>query len=131
MCFACGKGNPDGLKMEFTFEGDEARTSFSFPRKFQGYRDVVHGGLVSTVLDEAMITVLNRLGHLAVTAELCVRFVRPARVGERLDITAKLVDRRGKVFRLEARATGPGGSEVARASSRCFLLGALPERAGV
>jgi uncharacterized protein (TIGR00369 family) len=131
MCFACGKSNPDGLKMEFDLEGEELHSSIAFPGKFQGYTDVVHGGLVSTALDEAMVTLLNRLGHLAVTAELTVRFVRPARVDERLDITAKLVGRRGKVVSLEARATSPDGSEVARASSRCFLLRDLPGKAGL
>lgn len=129
MCFACGKGNPDGLHMEFEFDGEEVRTSLSFPGKFQGYKDVVHGGLVSTALDEAMVTLLNRLGHLALTAELVVRFVRPARVNESLDITARLVEKRGRIFRLEARAAGADGSEVARASSRCFLIGPLPRQA--
>jgi acyl-coenzyme A thioesterase PaaI-like protein len=129
MCFACGKSNPDGLHMEFEFDGTEVRSSISFPPKFQGYRDVVHGGLVSTVLDEAMVTLLNRLGHIAVTAELSVRFVRPARVCERLDVTARLLEKRGKIFLLESRATGPDGAEVARATSRCFRLGPLQEEA--
>ncbi|MBN2565015.1 MAG: PaaI family thioesterase [Candidatus Eisenbacteria bacterium] len=129
MCFACGKHNSDGLGMEFDFTGDEVRTSVVFPKKFQGYRDVVHGGLVSTALDEAMVTLLNKLGYLALTAELTVRFVRPVRVEERLDITARLIEKRGKIFRLEAEAVSPDGSEVARASSRCFILDALPQSA--
>ena len=129
MCFACGKDNPDGLRLEFESVGDEVRTSIEFPRKFQGYSNVVHGGLVSTVLDEAMVTLLNRLGHLALTAELSVRFLRPVEVGERVDVTARLVERRGRVFRLEATAAGPDGSELARAESRCFLVGAADQRA--
>jgi acyl-coenzyme A thioesterase PaaI-like protein len=129
LCFACGKLNPDGLQMEFDFTGDEVRTSVSFPKKFQGYRDIVHGGLVSTALDEAMVTLLNKMGYLAVTAELTVRFVRPVKVSERLEIAARLVEKRGRVFRLEAEAVGSDGSEVARATSRCFLLDALHQSA--
>lgn len=127
MCFACGKDNPDGLKLEFEFDGNEVTTSITFPKKFQGYRDVVHGGLVSTVLDEAMVTLLNRLGHLAVTAELSVRFLRPIAVGERVDVTASLAERRGRLFRVEAKAVSSDGTEVARAGSRCFYMGPIPE----
>ncbi len=126
MCFACGKDNADGLKLEFEHSGDTVRTSIVFPRKFQGYKDVVHGGLVSTVLDEAIVTVLNKQGHLAVTAELTVRFLKPVHVGEKIDVTATLLEKRGKVFRVEAVATGPDGEHVARAESRCFLVGSLP-----
>ena len=128
MCFACGKDNPDGLQLEFESVGDEIRTSVIFPSKFQGYSDVVHGGLVSTVLDETMVTLLNRMGYLALTAELAVRFREPVRVGERIDVTASLIEKRGKIFRLVAIASRPDGTEVATAESRCFQVGLV--RAG-
>lgn len=125
MCFACGKDNPDGLHLEFEYDGDEVRTSFAFPGKFQGYTGVVHGGLVSTLLDEAMVTLLNKMGYLAVTAELKVRFVKPLRVGEKVDVSAKLVQSRGKTFTVLASARASDGTEVARAESRCFLVSSI------
>ncbi len=128
LCFACGKGNPDGLHLEFEPDGDGVRTSVTFPRKFQGYQNVVHGGLVSTVLDETMVTLLNRLGYLALTAELSVRFREPVRVGEKIDVTARLVEKRGKVFRVEARAVRSDGTEVATAGARCFQVGLVEAR---
>jgi acyl-coenzyme A thioesterase PaaI-like protein len=124
-CFACGRDNPDGLHMEFESVGDDVRSRVVFPGKFQGYSDIVHGGLVSTVLDETMVTLLNRMGHLALTAELCVRFREPVRVGEAIDVTASLIERRGKVFRLEARATREDGTVVASAEARCFEVGTI------
>jgi acyl-coenzyme A thioesterase PaaI-like protein len=127
LCFACGKDNPDGLQMEFESVGDDVRTSVTFPGKFQGYQDIVHGGLVSTVLDETMVTLLNRLGYLALTAELSVRFREPVRVGERIDVTASLVEKRGKVFRVKARAERDDGVEVASAEARCFQVGLVQE----
>ncbi len=129
MCFACGKDNPDGLQLEFESVGSDVRTSVTFPSKFQGYSDVVHGGLVSTVLDETMVTLLNRMGYLALTAELSVRFREPVRVGERIDVTASLLEKRGKVFRLVATASRPDGTEVATAESRCFQVGLVREDA--
>jgi uncharacterized protein (TIGR00369 family) len=129
LCFACGKDNPNGLHLEFETVGDDVRTSVTFPSKFQGYSGVVHGGLVSTVLDEAMVTLLNRRGYLALTAELSVRFREPVHVGERIDVTASLVEKRGKIFRLVAIATRPDGTEVATAESRCFRVGLVQEGA--
>jgi len=127
LCFACGKDNPDGLQLQFESVGDGVRTSVTFPHKFQGYHEIVHGGLVSTVLDEAMVTLLNRLGYLALTAELSVRFREPVRVGERIDVTACLVEKRGKIFKVEARAVRTDGTEVATAESRCFQVGLAQE----
>jgi acyl-coenzyme A thioesterase PaaI-like protein len=127
LCFACGKDNPDGLHMEFESVGDAVRSRVSFPRKFQGYSDVVHGGLVSTVLDETMVTLLNRMGYLALTAELSVRFREPVRVGEDVDVMASLIEKRGKVFRLRAEATREDGTVLATAEARCFQVGTLEE----
>ena len=126
MCFACGKDNQDGLQLEFEYIDGEVRTSLAFPEKFQGYADVVHGGLVSTVLDEAMATLVNRMGFIAVTAELSVRFLKPLCVGQDVNITARLLERRGKLFSLEASARTPNGVETARATAKCFLLGKAP-----
>jgi len=131
MCFACGTRNPDGLHLEFAFEDGEVTTSIAFPKKYQGYRNVVHGGLISTVLDEAMVTLLNKMGLLAVTAELKVRFLRPARVGETIRVTASLLERRGRHSRVTARAVGADGSEIAHGESRCVSFGAYdPEDGG-
>ena len=129
LCFACGKGNPDGLHLEFEAVGSDVRTSVTFPRKFQGYSGIVHGGLVSTVLDETMVTLLNRMGYLALTAELSVRFREPVHVGERIDVTASLIEKRGKIFRLAAIAVRPDGTKVATAESRCFQVGLVRENA--
>jgi acyl-CoA thioesterase FadM len=74
-----------------------------------------------------MVTLLNRMGYLAVTAELSVRFREPVRVGERIDVTASLIEKRGKIFRLVATASRPDGTEVATAESRCLQVGLAQE----
>lgn len=129
MCFACGTKNSQGLGLRFRFDGREVTAEITFKRAFQGYRDVVHGGLISTVLDEAMVTLLNKMGELAVTAELAVRFVAPARIGEPVRVTARLVEKRGRIRRLEASAAGADGAEIARARGTCVRLGRLPTAA--
>jgi hypothetical protein len=109
MCFCCGSRNPDGLGLEFSFDGREVRTSVSFPKKFQGYRDIVHGGLLSTVLDEVMVTLLIKMGHLAATAEP-------------IEVRAWLLENRGRVFRVAAAAARADGTEIARAESTCVAV---------
>ena len=125
MCFACGRRNPDGLHLEFESNDDGVATSIVFQKRYQGYRDVVHGGLVSTILDEAMVTLLNRRGILAVTAELTVRFLAPVPVGERVDVSARLTDHRGKLYGVAAAATLEDGTVAATGVSRCVAVGTL------
>ena len=122
MCFCCGSRNPDGLGLQFEFDGREVRTTVAFAKKFQGYRDIVHGGLLSTVLDEVMVTLLIKMGKLAATAELTVRFLRPLRVGEPVELRAWLLESRGRVFRVAAAAALKDGTEVARAESTCVAV---------
>ncbi len=128
MCFACSKRNPDGLHLEFTETSDGLSTTIAFDERFQGYRDIVHGGLVSTVLDEAMVTLLNRTGVLALTAELTIRFLAPVRVGEPITFTARLVESRRNVYRVEAVATR-NGETVARSEARFMAVGTVATRA--
>lgn len=126
MCFACGRRNTQGLGLRFRFDGREAAADIAFKQAFQGYRGVVHGGLISTVLDEAMVTLLNRMGELALTAEITVRFVAPARIDEPLRVTSRLIQRRGRIRRLEARVTRQDGAEIARAQGTFFRVGPVP-----
>ncbi len=123
MCFCCGKLNKQGLKLEFDTTDSVTTTSLSFPSHFQGYRDIVHGGLISTVLDEAMVTLVNEMGYLAVTAELKVRFLKPLRVETPVRITARLLDKRRNVFKLEAKAELEDGTPIARAESTFLSMG--------
>ncbi len=127
MCFACGKKNADGLHLEFDYTGEHIRTTLAFAQKFQGYGSIVHGGLISTVLDETMVTLLNRMGHLAVTAELSVRFLSPLSIGQAVTVTARLVEARGRTFRVAATAVLPDGTRIATSEARCVSMGSLPD----
>ena len=54
MCFVCGPKNPVGLKVSFNWDGKVARAEFTPNRSHQGWSGVVHGGIISCLLDEAM-----------------------------------------------------------------------------
>ena len=82
MCFCCGPKNPIGLKLEFetTAEG-RMRTIWTPRKEHQGFKDIVHGGLVATVLDEVMVRLLYLRGISAVTAGMETKWIEPVRWG--------------------------------------------------
>lgn len=116
MCFVCGKKNLDGLQLDFELVGDaEVRTSFVPIQKFQGFQDIVHGGIISTILDEVMVNGAWLRGMRAVTAKLDVRLRRPAKVGERLYFVGRILRDGDKTVDTESRATTVEGVVVAEA----------------
>ena len=53
-CFACGKENRYGLKMGFESNGEKLRSGIIVPEHLRGWENLVRGGIISTILDEAM-----------------------------------------------------------------------------
>lgn len=88
LCFACGSKNPIGLKLSFTLKEGRALGIFTPTQEHQGYRGMMHGGLVATLLDEAMAHYLKMQGILGVTGRLSLRFRRPVPLEIPLTITA-------------------------------------------
>jgi acyl-coenzyme A thioesterase PaaI-like protein len=116
-CFVCGLHNAGGLKLDFETDGRIVRARFIPRPEHVGFKQTVHVGLVSTVLDEAMVWAIGvQTKRFAYCAELTVRFVLPARPGEELLVVAELTaDRRGKLF--EAKAELRNQQEAALASA--------------
>jgi uncharacterized protein (TIGR00369 family) len=118
-CAVCGdrRVNDASLGLRFVPDSSGGVTgSFRPGRPQQGYDGLAHGGLLCTLLDAAMTHCLFAQGVRALTAELTVRFVTPARLGEDLAITGRLVTQRRRTSRLEATIV-QAGRLVARASA--------------
>jgi|Deesub1362A_J573_1020465.scaffolds.fasta_scaffold00361_13 uncharacterized protein (TIGR00369 family) len=103
-CFVCGKRNPIGLGLDFSFDGETIKTEFVPRKEHQGYMDIVHGGIISTLLDEAMVKLAIAMKMPAVTAHIEVRLRRPARVGERIKVSAEVLKKTGRVIQAYAKA---------------------------
>ncbi len=121
MCFCCGTRNPIGLKLEFEMLPDgRMRTYWTPRREHQGFKDIVHGGLVGTLMDEVMIQLLYALGIRAVTAELYTRFIRPVRAGKRYRFESRLVLDKGRVVTAEAEGfDDESGERVTSGTAKC------------
>lgn len=118
MCFACSPINPIGLKLVFADEEDACVTRFVPGPEHQGWTGRVHGGIVTTLLDEAMAQFLYRRQETAVTAELTVRFRLPVPVERELLVEARQTGARGRLLMLEAKARLVDGTVVATARGK-------------
>ncbi|AEG16768.1 phenylacetic acid degradation-related protein [Desulfofundulus kuznetsovii DSM 6115] len=122
MCFACSPKNPIGLHLEFSLEGDVCRATFTAGEEHQGWDGLLHGGLIATLLDEAMAQWLWRRGVAAMTAEMLTRFSRPVPVGVPVTVEAWKVGGKGRLWELSARIILPGGRVAARATAKFLTI---------
>ena len=120
-CFACGAENPVGLHLDFQFAGDKFVTKKILPREYQSYTGLVHGGIVTTMLDEAMGGMLFHRGEKAFTARLDVRYRHPTPVGEELTITGWEEGRRGHFVKMKATVALADGTVTAEGSAQMAL----------
>jgi len=121
-CFACGKENPIGLRLEFREVEESYMTTFTPRPEHQGYDGIMHGGLVSTLLDEVMARYIYAKGYNAVTARLDVRFKKPTPIGELLTVTAKIAGKRGNMYEVVGEITLPDGTITAQGKATVAVL---------
>ena len=128
-CFGCGKDNPIGLKLEFTWDGEVARAKFIPGKFYQGWEGLVHGGILYTLLDEAMGYLVYYLGLNCVTAESNTRFRKTALVNEPILISATITKRTKRLVETKATLTSPDGSVVAEGTALMYVANEKPARA--
>ncbi len=81
-CAVCSPKNKRGLGVEFTLsEGGCVEATFDCDKVFEGYSDLLHGGVIASLLDGAMTNCMFAHGCIAVTAELNIRFRNPVVIG--------------------------------------------------
>ncbi len=117
MCFVCGKRNQDGLQLDFELVGEDGiRTEFTPQKRFQGWKDILHGGIIATILDEVMVNVAYLRKIMAVTVKLEIRLRKPVAVGERLIFRGQILKQGAKTLDVKAWAEQENGAVVAEAT---------------
>ncbi len=112
-CFACGKYNPHGLQLDIKIEGKKSYFEFTPKKQHQGYQDFLHGGIMSTLLDEAVGNLVWRLGLGAVTAKIEVNLRKPVKIGEKLFVTGEVIKEQGRKVFAKSEARTEDGVVVA------------------
>jgi acyl-coenzyme A thioesterase PaaI-like protein len=102
-CFACGQQHPFGLQLRFRSEKEGRVTAEWTPSDaWEGFQGLIHGGVVSTVLDEAMSKAVTSAGTPGLTCLLEVRLRRSIAPGEPLIVRGWVVEKRRRRVRVEA-----------------------------
>jgi uncharacterized protein (TIGR00369 family) len=123
-CFGCSPGNHDGLQMNFVETGDEIVSTWEPNARFQGYRNVLHGGIQATLLDEiASWVVYVKLKRSGVTSKMVVRYLKPVIVnGGTLTIRARVKEMRRNLADIEARVINAEGQVCSEAMITYFTF---------
>jgi len=118
-CFVCGKNNRGGLQLSFEIDKERQtlKTTFVATPTFQGWDGIVHGGIISTLLDEAMAKLVYELGYQSVTASLEIKFKKPAPILEPLLVYGEITEVNRRVVRAKARVTKENGTLLAEGKS--------------
>ena len=119
-CFVCGESNPLGLKLRFHTDGRVVTTRFTPREEHIGFKGVVHGGLIATVLDEIMVWACAvQTKRFAFCAELNVRFVSPLSPGEEILVTGELLEnRRNRIFETKGLVQATSGKLLAEGTGK-------------
>ena len=119
-CWICGEKNKGGLQLRFDLD-KKAKTiqaSYTPTETYQGYDGIVHGGIISALLDEAMAKLAFELGYNTVTAILNVRFKNPAKVKERLTVRGEITQANRRLVLAKASIHGEKGTLIAQGNSK-------------
>jgi acyl-coenzyme A thioesterase PaaI-like protein len=119
-CFACGTKNSSGLGLEFSDRDGKAFAEFIPRKSHQGFKDIVHGGIITAALDEAMMKALLFRGIFAMTAEIVVRFRSPLRVGDNSVVEGEIHAVTGRFIEASA-VLRKAGEVVAEAAAKMLV----------
>ncbi|MBP7634793.1 hypothetical protein KBA41_11550 [Candidatus Ozemobacteraceae bacterium] len=118
-CFVCGQRNSQGLQIALQKnDPGTCSTVWTSGPAHQGYAGIVHGGILTTLLDEMMGHAIISTGVLAVTAEMRIKFLRPAPIGFPLTVVGNRTGGRGRVHLAKGVVMMPDGTILAEAEGR-------------
>jgi len=93
LCFACGTANPIGLNLHFYRSDQSICTDITLGKYHEGWQNMAHGGIISTLLDETMSwTIIYLKRAFFVTRKMEIKYVRPVLVGKPLTVQGSLIE---------------------------------------
>jgi len=115
-CLVCGRDNPRGHHLDLFVEPETSVVTCNYTpaRSDIGFEGIVHGGVIATVLDEAMVWAATwSAKRFCVCGELTIRFKKPATVGVPLTVHAAIVSSRSRLIETDATVTNASGEILA------------------
>ena len=123
-CFGCGGDNSGGMKL--TFEQDNANRRivgrFVLGERYQGGGGFAHGGIIATLLDEAMGKVCRFREARAVTAELVVDYLKPVSTAQEIIVEGHETEQKGRNLFMAGEIRNGAGEILARGRARFVVI---------
>ncbi len=120
-CFACGKNNPIGLKIDFTLDSGIVTGTF-VPGEFHvGYQNTIHGGILFAALDDVMANVLYLQNIKAHTAKCEVRYRLPLKVGEEVNLKGWIEFQKKRLYMMKGEIRKVESQELVAESEASFI----------
>lgn len=118
-CFVCSEGHPHGLQIRFHHTESGVVSLCRVPGSYCGFDGMVHGGIISALMDEAAAYALfARHGKLGVTREMTVRFLKPVHTDSDIRVEARIVSFTPAAADVAMSIHAPDGTCLAEAESR-------------
>ncbi len=127
-CFGCGKNNPEGMRLKFSYDEDRDCfvCRFRLGKRYTGPPGHVHGGIIATLLDEAMGKV-NKLRHVvALTKQITVDYLKPVPLNTPLRVESREIKVKGREHINMAEILNQKGEVLAR--SRGLFIAIDPHK---
>ncbi len=123
LCFGCGPENSAGLKLTFEEDDEKLYAGWQPSIHFQGYTNVLHGGIIATLLDEVGAwCIYVKAGTSGVTSSMTVRYLKPVYISKgAVSIEATVISREEKSVRLLCRLFDGEGKKCAEADLDYFI----------
>ena len=114
-CFGCGPANATGLQLEFLLAEDGSVVCLpTVPHRFEGPSGYVHGGIIATLLDEAMSKAVRASGRTSMTRQMEIDYLRPVPSGAAIRIEGRVVRSEGRKHWTEAKIMNAKGTALAQ-----------------
>lgn len=118
-CFVCGEDNAHGLRLKSRVEKGRVMLDYVAREADLGYRHIVHGGILATLLDEVMTwAAILSVRRVCVAAELTTRLKQPVRVGARLRVEGWVARKSSRLILVEGRILDERGAVMAEAEGK-------------
>ena len=125
-CFGCGKNNPHGMRLKFAYDeaGKRFVCRFRLSKRYTGPPGHAHGGIIATILDEAMGKVNKIHNVIALTSEISVQYLKPVPLGKPLQVESHEVSVRGRRHINAAAILNQRGDVLARSQGTFIAVDA-------
>jgi uncharacterized protein (TIGR00369 family) len=122
-CFGCSPTNPSGLQMKFFTGGDSVISRLNIPLHLCGWKNIVHGGILATILDETMSwSTIHLLKRVVLTTSITVDYIKPVFAGTDIVSQGKVLERTSEREAIMQAAIYNGEGDLCVKSRGIFRL---------